>query len=133
MLTLYGPRNVFDSFFAESLIDYYWPTTGITRKGNRLTTGMGVVNVNPDTGEKTYVLEIPGFGREDVKITYHNNILSVSGELKDSNEKTVKSFTTKVEFADVDKNSLKAEVKNGILTVKGSKKTISEEHIVTIE
>lgn len=133
MLTLYGPRNVFDSFFADNLIDFYWPMTGSTRKGNRLTTAMGAVNINQETGEKEYVLEIPGFGRENVKITYQNNILSASGEIKDSSDKILKSFNVKVDFADVDKSTLKAEVKNGILTVKGSKKTVNEEHIVAVE
>lgn len=133
MLTLYGPRNVFDSFFADNLIDFYWPMTSTARERNRLTTAMGAVNINQETGEKEYVLEIPGFGREHVKITYQNNILSASGEIKDSNDKIFKSFNVKVDFANVDKNSLKAEVKNGILTVRGNKKTINEEHVVAIE
>jgi len=133
MLTLYGPRNVFDSFFDDNLIDFYWPMKSAAREGNRLTTAMGAVNINQETGEKEYVLEIPGFGREHVKITYQNNILSASGEIKDSNDKIFKSFNVKVDFANVDKSSLKAEVKNGILTVRGNKKTINEEHVVAVE
>jgi len=73
-------------------------------------------------------VELPGMKREDIKITLHNNSITISGEKKkvtESKDETIHrversygSFSRTFEIPGVvDATKIKAEFKDGILTV----------------
>jgi len=72
--------------------------------------------------------ELPGIKKEDVKITFENNILTLKGEKKPIKisetahshlkEISARSFSRSIRFGlDVDTTKLSAEMDNGILTI----------------
>jgi len=72
--------------------------------------------------------ELPGMKKEDIKITFENNILTISSEQKpaESSEKTTvllkeirnSGFSRSVKFGfDIDAAKISAEMSNGILTI----------------
>lgn len=87
--------------------------------------------VNVHESEKKWDLEVaaPGFKKEDFKITFENDVLTISAEHKEEvksgdknfsrREFRVSSFTRsfRLEKKDVNENEVKASYENGILTV----------------
>ena len=69
--------------------------------------------------------EVPGFGKEDLKVTIQENSLEISGKRRDGasekdsahrTERNIESFTRKCTLpADVDSEKVKANLENGIL------------------
>ncbi|HXB41049.1 MAG TPA: Hsp20/alpha crystallin family protein [Bacteroidia bacterium] len=96
-------------------------------------TKHAAVNIKED--EKNYHLEfaVPGFEKEEFKINFENQLLTISAEKKNEAKEENKNYTRR-EFAynsfqrsftlpeSVQENSIKAEYKNGILTVNIPKK-----------
>ncbi len=85
---------------------------------------------NITENDKEYLLraELPGVGKEDVKVTIENGTLTLSGErnmekeAKDEKVHRIESFhgTFSRSFrlpADIDEKQIKAESKDGVLTV----------------
>lgn len=128
MLKLYTPHNMLNDAFYDSLFDLAWPST--RRISN---TELGTHKHNAESGEREYTLEVPGYGKENIELSYKNNVLYISGELKNSEGKAAKSFKTKVSFPDVDRSTINARVVNGILTVKGNTKDSSDEYRISVE
>lgn len=133
MLTIYNPRNVFESLFVDDFFDRSWYNNTPSARGRLTTRTAGIIQTDKDTGAKVYTLEIPGYDKQDVKVTYNNDILSVSGAVKDSDGNVTKNFNVNVSFASVDKASIKAELKNGILTVRGDKEKEEEGYVIAVE
>ena len=78
--------------------------------------------------------ELPGLKKEDIKITFENNVLNISGEKfeeKGDVEKTYHrveriygKFSRSISLGnDVDPESIEAEYKNGLLEIKIQKKS----------
>jgi len=78
--------------------------------------------------ETIIVAELPGVKKEDVKITFENNVLTISGSRKSSeipenanvllNELRSGDFSRSIKIGyDVDTSKLSAEMSNGILTI----------------
>ena len=90
-------------------------------------------------------VEIPGVKKEDVKITLHNNILSISGEKKPSennknktyyrNERNYGSFSRSYTFAEkVNPDSTEAKFEYGVLSVKIEKlRKTNTERVIEIK
>ena len=73
-----------------------------------------------DKGDKYEVnAVIPGFTNNDVKIEYDNEVLTISAERKEDNERaiTASSFTRTISLPEADVDRATAELKNGILTI----------------
>lgn len=78
--------------------------------------------------ETVLVAELPGVKKEDVKITFEENVLTLSGERKPyeipqdarvlMNENRVRTFNRSVRFGhDVDVDRISADMQNGILKI----------------
>lgn len=94
-----------------------------------------------------YVMEmdIPGFEKEDIKISYEDNYLTVVVEKKEEKEAKDKNYIRRERgfgsksrsfyFDDVDSNKIQAAYKNGILTVTLPKVEVKEvdKKYITIE
>ncbi|HHW99968.1 MAG TPA: Hsp20/alpha crystallin family protein [Acholeplasmataceae bacterium] len=86
--------------------------------------------------EYSLTIEIPGLEKEDIKISYENNYLTISAEKKakidESDEKQnyvhkeiyYGSYHRSFFLEDVDSENIKASYKNGILVVKLPKKEV---------
>ena len=86
--------------------------------------------VNLSETETHYFLEfeIAGVKKEDIKVTFDNNVLVVSAVKKDTSEEKTKNFHKKehffgtferaVEMPNVEENSITADFKDGILKIK---------------
>lgn len=64
-------------------------------------------------GVTTYRYEVPGFAKDDLKVSLERNILSVEG-VKDERKISFIDYLS----SNVDKNSVNAECKDGLLVVK---------------
>lgn len=113
---------------------------------------------SPDHSVKTdiretddaYILEaeIPGFNKENIKIDYNNNVLTLSGveeyesDEKDTEtgkyirrERSTQSFSRQYTFQDIKPNEITAAYKDGVLMVNLPKETPgkSTSHSIEIE
>lgn len=90
--------------------------------------------------ENKYLLDadIPGMKDDDITIDFHDNILTIKGEKKSETqtkdedfvciERSYGSFRRDIPFSnDIDQESIKAELKNGVLHVELTKKERSKE------
>jgi len=87
-----------------------------------------LVDIVEKNNETIVIAELPGVKKEDIKITFENNLLTISGERKPYeipedarvilNEVRVRKFNRSIEFKnDVDVNNISAEMNNGILSI----------------
>ena len=117
-------NNLMGSFFNRSDVSLpqmfdssFYPSVDIKEKGNK------------------YLLDadLPGMNDADVMIDFHNNTLTIKGEKKSESEtkdegfvcveRSYGSFRRDIPFEDeIDQDSIKAELKNGVLHVELAKK-----------
>jgi HSP20 family protein len=86
------------------------------------------IDITEQEGETTVLAELAGVKKEDVKITFENNVLTISGERKPYeipentkvllNEMRVRSFSRSIQFEhDVDTTRISADLTNGVLRI----------------
>ncbi len=86
------------------------------------------IDITEQEGETTVIAEVAGVKKEDVKITFENNVLTISGERKPYeipdntrvllNEMRVRNFSRSIQFEhDVDTNKISADLTNGVLRI----------------
>ena len=73
-----------------------------------------------ETKKKVYV-ELPGFDKKEIDISYEKGILTIKASSQSSAEFTVKDTTRSVYVGDIDFESSKADYKNGILSIELAK------------
>src|SRR5205085_10902516 len=103
-------------------------TNGHGREEIALADWMPVADITEDEKEYLIRAELPDLKKEDVKVTVENGVLTISGERKFEKEEKKKKYH-RVERAygrfvrsftlpdDADANGVKAEFKDGMLTV----------------
>jgi HSP20 family protein len=112
-------RDEFDRLF-----DFSWPS----RDTGLLGGWSPALDVYDDKDNLVVTLEVPGMKKEDIEISLHDGMLTVSGERKDEREETEgQAFRSERYFgkfqrslslpAAVDANKVKASYKDGILTI----------------
>jgi HSP20 family protein len=110
-----GLGRVFDNFLAPVLPGTVssWPE----------------IDVADEKKEYVVVAELPGVKKEDVKVSVHNGVLTISGERKSSappensswirNERPTGKFSRSVELPEeVQANAVSAELSDGLLKVR---------------
>lgn len=109
--------DLFGAFFSN------WPSTNLER------AIWPAIDVADNENEITVKAEVPGCNAEDIDISVHGNILTISGEKKQEEEKKEKgyyhlernygSFSRQINLpSDVETDKIDAACKNGVLTVK---------------
>jgi HSP20 family protein len=96
--------------------------------------------------EKEYVFEfeLPGFNKEDVKVNVENNVLTVSGQIKQEKSEDEKNYHVsernygafKRQFTlpeDIDLEQISAKFENGILELKVQKKEEEKKQSLDIQ
>ena len=107
-------------------------------------TKFPAIDISEHENETVVIAELPGVQKEDVKIKFENNVLTISGERKPYeipgdarillNEMRVKEFSRSIEFEhDVDSGKISAEMKNGILTVRLPKAESARVHTIEVK
>uniref|UniRef100_A0A7N0SXU4 SHSP domain-containing protein n=1 Tax=Kalanchoe fedtschenkoi TaxID=63787 RepID=A0A7N0SXU4_KALFE len=101
-------------------------------------------DVHEDENEIRMRFDMPGLAKEDVKVAVENDVLIIQGEKKKEEEgkdgqedawmaKSYSSFHTRLQLPDnVDKEKIKAELKNGVLFV-SIPKTKIEKKVIDVE
>ena len=113
-------RDEFDRLF-----DFSWPS----RDTGLLGGWSPALDVYDDKDNLVITLEVPGMKKEDIEISLHDGMLTVSGERKDEREQTEgQAFRSERYFGKfqrslslptaVDANKVKASYKDGILTIR---------------
>ena len=116
--TIHDEMNrLFENFFVNG------------RNGTRMAPfkWQPVSNFSEDEKNYTLEMEIPGMKREEIKISLHNDVLTVSGERKEEKEKKEKnshlverqygSFCRSFTLPAIAEDKIDATYKNGILKV----------------
>jgi len=102
------------------------------------------MDVYETDGEVVVELEVPGLERKDIKITVEENVLKISGEKKLERDQKGKNyyiyercagkFERALRLPDyVDVEKIKAEYKNGVLTVRLPKKEERKKKVIEVE
>lgn len=113
----------------DRLFDLGYPAFGESAIGGWIPS----VDVREDDSGLTFVFELAGMSKDDIKVDVENNVLTVSGERKFENEEQGKSWhlvergygSFRRSFSlpnTVDPASADAAYKNGLLTVKLEKR-----------
>ena len=93
------------------------------------------IPTHPDTDIKrvdnafVVQIDVPGYNKDDIDISYENNVLSVSGTVNEENEtkedakyfvkeRRMKSFEEKWILKDTTSKGITAKCENGVLTIK---------------
>lgn len=134
------PLADMDPFGALSLFDELWPSSILATGERPYTPAMDVSET--DTAYTVH-LETPGMEKDDIKIEFENNILTVSGEKKtvkeEKDEKIHRiercygSFCRSLRFADVEGDKVSAGYKNGVLDITLPKTVKAQPRKISIE
>jgi HSP20 family molecular chaperone IbpA len=82
-----------------------------------------------DLNENTLSIALPGFSKKDIKVDVDGDLLIISSTVETKDEtKFKKSFKRSFRLIkDIDIDSIKASMENGILTISFDKKNITKE------
>jgi HSP20 family protein len=106
----------------------YMPDHGVARDETAARTWMPLANISESENEYLIKIELPDVKKEDVKIAVADGIITISGERKlereDKAENAIRvesmygAFTRSFVLPDcVEANSIRAEVKDGVLRI----------------
>ena len=106
-------------------------------------TGGFDVDVRED--DKQYLVEadLPGFGRDDVELTFQDGVLTIEAETKREDERTDDRFHIRERYVgkvsrsfrlpeDVDADKVQATMADGVLTVTLNKAEAAQPHKITV-
>jgi len=116
-------RDEFDRLF-----DFSWPS----RDTGLLGGWSPALDMYDDKDNLVVTLEVPGMKKDEIDISLHGGVLTISGERKDEREQTEgKTFRSERYFgkfqrsltlpAAVDAKKVKASYKDGVLTIQLAK------------
>ena len=100
----------------------------LTTAGVRSARSYPAMDIAEQEIDYVAIVELPGVKREDVKITFENDLLTVQGERKPYaipeearvllNEMRVREFSRSIRIpVGIDVNNISAELENGILRI----------------
>nr|WLR90807.1 HSP23.6-MITO [Selenicereus monacanthus]WLR90815.1 HSP23.5 [Selenicereus monacanthus] len=129
-------RREFPGFFSD-VFDPFSPTRSVSQLMNLMdqfmenpflsaTRGMGAGamrrgwNVCEDENALHLKVDMPGLGKDDVKVSVEENTLIIKGEgLKESEDEELRRYSTRIDLTPnaYKIDEIKAEMKNGVLRV----------------
>ena len=115
----------------NNLFRPFWNRFGATKSSNEDYSDASwapLADIIEDNESYHVKLDIPGVDKKDVKVSYSNGILSISGERKESNEsKSANHFSRETVYGKyfrsftlpegIKEDSIKADFKNGTLNI----------------
>lgn len=134
------PLADMDPFGALSLFDELWPSSFLATGDRPYNPSLDVMET--DTAY-TVRVETPGMDKDDIKIEFEKNILSVSGEKKTGKEvkgekyhrveRLYGSFCRSLRLTEVDGEKITAGYKNGVLEITVPKTEKAQPRKIAIE
>lgn len=130
------PTNAFDDFFQNFL------------QPSDNTFQMPKVDIEDKGSEYVLKADLPGMTKEDVQLTYNNDVLTLSARHEESNdesdeqknyirkERMSSSFCRQFMVHNIQKDGIKASFKDGVLEVelpKVDQKVVDASHRIAIE
>ena len=115
--------SIFDRFFNSDLMDWNMSNFSSTN------TSLPAVNVKETDNEFVIEVAAPGMNKNDFKVNFHNNVLTISSERKNEKEEkkehynrrefSYQSFQRSFTIADnsVDSDKINAKYNEGILHI----------------
>ena len=115
--------SIFDRFFNSDLMDWNMSNFSSTN------TSLPAVNVKETDNEFVIEVAAPGMNKNDFKVNFHNNVLTISSERKNEKEEkkehynrrefSYQSFQRSFTVADnsVDSDKINAKYNEGILHI----------------
>jgi HSP20 family protein len=125
----WSPRREIDRIFDDFYRDFRDLTQGITWPSGALMAGaLPAIDLYEEKDKYVVKAEVPGFEKEDIHISITDNTLQLRGEVKQQEEKedrnyyyserSYESFTRDIPLPSaVNQDQIKANFKNGILTI----------------
>lgn len=106
------------------------------------TTAVNGLRTDVKETKDNYItrVDIPGVDKNDIKLNYHDNVLSINVVKKDvtdhadkdgnvlMSERSYGAMSRSYQLPNVDVNGIKAEYTNGVLTVTLPKMSVDNEH-----
>lgn len=142
-------RTLGDDFFTSSLLGQFYPGLGLTTSGE---DRQFVRNVPIDIVEKptSYELkaDLPGIGKEDIKLSVDNDVLTIAVEREAAKEETTEEGGIKYHRQErssqfvrrslrmpesADLSAVKAKYDNGVLALTIPKTEKARSHTVAVE
>jgi HSP20 family protein len=124
--------RLFDNFFRG--FDFPMTTTGGWSVGT-----WPHVEVSETDNEVRLVAELPGMEEKDIEVDFHDGMLTLKGEKKTETNGAVYSERWHGQFErtlqlgpDVDSDKIKAEFKNGVLTITAGKRPEAQRQVKRI-
>ncbi len=109
-------------------------------------SGYQTFPLNVSENENGYLVEaeIPGFSKDEIKASFDNNVLTISAEHKNKEDRNTKyllkerlchKYSRSINFGDINLDNMTAKYENGILTINvlTKKKEEPEVKSITIE
>jgi HSP20 family protein len=137
-----SPVDVFDRLFDdvfESPFGLFGRSPLMARRTNLLndfsyaSTRQPIRQIKGENGNMTYEFDVPGLDKEDIELTYEENVLSVSSVQKTEEEGKTHSqaINYRIWAPDLDVEAMEATCDKGILTVRASpiKEVITKQKI----
>lgn len=133
-ITSLTPFDLFDDAFGDFVNTAFAPLTSITSS----------IKVDVEENETSYVLkaDIPGVEKEDIQVNLKEDVLSIDVNKEESKEENKENYilkerkTTKLSrsfyIENIQTDSIKAEYKNGVLTLILPKSVQEKENIKNI-
>lgn len=124
--------NLENDMFNDNFFNFF-------KSKNVTKTLFNDVSSNETDNEYKYVLPVPGLNKNDIKIQLFKEDKYLDISYNEENKKTyyMKSFDEKISLSDnADIDNIKAEVKDGVLTItipKLNKTTVSNPVIINID
>jgi HSP20 family protein len=133
--------RVFDDFFRG--FDLPMTRNGfdlpMTRNGGWSVGTWPHVEVSETDSEVKLVAELPGMEEKDIELNFHDGMLTLNGEKKHETKDAVYSERWHGQFQrsfqlgpDVDLEKIKAEFKNGVLTITAGKRPEAQRQVKRI-
>jgi HSP20 family protein len=118
MLVRFDFPRMFDDLLEDVSLSDFMPVTG----------RFPAIDVAEHENEFVAIAEMPGVKKEDLKITFENDVLTLKGERKPyeipqdarilQNEMRVREFRRSIQLpSDVDAKNISAELKDGVLRI----------------
>lgn len=123
ILAPFGSRSIFElDNWVDSLFNEFWREPSFLRERNWRYS-----EFSEDENNYTVTVELPGFSKEQVKITTKGNALNISAKNDKSN------YSRTYSGYDWDLSRVESKLENGVLSVKVAKTEQAKEKVIEIK
>lgn len=136
MKNLFPVVSANDVFSADSMFDNFFQGFAPMAMMNSKMMSMPKVDIEDKGNEYELTADLPGVAKEDINLTYDDNVLTLSASHEESKDKQNEnkqylrkermssSFCRQFVVPDIEKDGIQAAFKDGVLTVEMPKMAV---------